>query len=306
MIEKGYELQFEIENNCLLNCIHCSSAGTRKTPKRLYADEDILRILPIFKGPLHVFFTGGEPLLYDRIIPLIKRISELRPNITIGLYTTGNIRGMQPLSHGMADRLKQAGVSNCYFSIYSNVEKEQDAWTNHEMSFQNTLTAIQRVHSVGISPRAHLVLTAQNIDKIYEIIDFCIQIKMDEVRILKLSPSGSAIDHWKEIGIPFDKQDAVIKQILQRRVEFPIKISFAGYPELTPCRSLPCAQKCQAGTNLLYVDFRGDVYPCACTKKFSETFKICHLSEVELLSDYVHSMKDTQYNENCVNAQISL
>ena len=40
-MDKFFELQFEIETACLLDCIHCSSANSRLLAKRKYSEEDI-------------------------------------------------------------------------------------------------------------------------------------------------------------------------------------------------------------------------------------------------------------------------
>ena len=74
MDRRFYELQFEIENACLLDCVHCSSADMRRNGLRRYSDEDLLKFISLFMGKTHIYFTGGEPLLYENLLNLFTQI----------------------------------------------------------------------------------------------------------------------------------------------------------------------------------------------------------------------------------------
>lgn len=265
-MDKFFELQFEIETACLLDCIHCSSTNSRLLAKRQYSDEDILRLLDLYTGETRVILTGGEPLLYKHIFELCKQISLKSPLSKIGIYTTGNIENMRPIDESMAHQLKTLQVDECYFSIYSISSELHDIWTQRVGSFSNTIASVASLKKAGISSKAHLVLNRHNISSVKEIIRFCDSIGMDEVRILKLAPAGNAQINWDNISLPLYTQDDIIKQILSSRNEFTISITVAGYPTIMPCRNFPNAKGCQAGLNLLYIDSYGDIYPCACAK----------------------------------------
>lgn len=83
------EIHFEIENRCLLKCIHCSSFATNEGMPLQYAEDDIIRFLDSFDEPAEIFLTGGEPLLYPDISSLIHRIQSETKDISIGMFTTG-------------------------------------------------------------------------------------------------------------------------------------------------------------------------------------------------------------------------
>lgn len=303
-MEKFFELQFEIETSCLLNCIHCSSANSRLLAKRQYSDEDILRVLELFHGETRVILTGGEPLLYKHIFELCKQISLKSPLSKIGIYTTGNIENMCPVDESMAYQLKALQVDECYFSIYSISDKLHDTWTQKDGSFFNTIYSIASLKKAGISPKAHLVLNRQNFNAVQEMISFCELIGMDEVRILKLAPVGSAKINWNDISLPSSIQDNIIKDIISNKNKFTISITVAGYPKIMACRNFPNAKGCQAGANLLYIDSYGDIYPCACAKSNTKKFKICRIGEIEKLENYLCSMSEVEFHENCFNSII--
>lgn len=304
-MNKQYELQIEIENQCLLDCIHCSSASMRQAGIRHFLDQDVLTMISIFHEPLHIYFTGGEPILYEGLLPLCEQIASSKHNATIGLYTTGNMQGLNPISASLATKMKQAGIVDCYFSVYSNLAEEQDWWTCQPGSFRNTLLSVNALAEAGISPKAHLVLTKMNIHKLDQIITFCQDLSIEEIRILKLTPSGNAQVHWDRIGLPLDVQNEIIARLISHKDNYPVKLTFSGYPRLHPCRSFPWSKKCQAGTNLLYVDANGDIYPCACTKRAPSVYKICHITNIPRLKAYISSKNCVECNEDCLNEDIS-
>lgn len=303
-MDKFFELQFEIETACLLNCIHCSSANSRLLAKRQYSDEDILRILELFHGEIRVILTGGEPLLYKHIFKLCKQISLKSPLSKIGIYTTGNIENMHPINESMAHQLKTLKVDECYFSIYNTSVELHDTWTQKVGSFLNTINSVASLKKAGISPKAHIVLNRHNINSVKEIIRFCELIGMDEVRILKLAPVGNAQINWDNISLSPSTQNNIIKQIVSSKNEFTISITVAGYPTIMPCRNFPNAKGCQAGINLLYIDSYGDIYPCACARANVEKFKICNIIEIEKLKNYLHSISEVEYHQDCLNSII--
>lgn len=300
MINKFYELQIEIEPSCILDCVHCSSLETR-SKSTLINEKDLIKLISMFKSGVHIYFTGGEPLLKKDIINLFQSITYENPNAIIGVYTTGNLNDMLPISETMALNMKNSGVFDCYFSIYSNSQIEHDAWTRSPGSFENTIASIHNTIGVGIHSKAHIVLNKHNCTKIDELIDFCASLGLEEIRILKLSPSGAAIYNWSNIGIPSGEQDFIISKLIKSQGERLPKLTFSGYPSLYPCRALPGAIGCQAGARLLYIDIDGDVYPCACAKANAERYRIGNLEHLNDIINYIKSVEGVSHYTNCLN-----
>ena len=85
MSKHFYELQFEIETRCLLDCIHCSSLEMRLNGKRGYSADDLHRFISCFADNAHVYFTGGEPLLFEGLLKLCKSLSDDYGKLSNGL-----------------------------------------------------------------------------------------------------------------------------------------------------------------------------------------------------------------------------
>lgn len=297
-----YELQFEIENSCALNCVHCSSAELRKNGSIEYSISDLLRFVSIFQNGAYIYFTGGEPLLNNDLLQIANKIRSNNQNARVGLYTTGNLYYHTPITSLLALEMESAGINDCYFSLYSDIASEHDSWTTVHNSFENTVISIQNLLTTKIVPKVHLVLNRHNKNKIEEVIDFCRNIGVKEVRILRLVSSGSAKDNWEQIGIPLSEQNEIIHNLIRKQNGHALRITYSGYPKLYPCRPFPDSIGCQAGTHLLYIDANGDVFPCACTKSNSEKFRIGHISEIERIKEYITSHENIQFNNDCLNA----
>lgn len=122
---------------------------------------------------------------------------------------------------------------------------------------------------------------------------------MSEVRILRLVKCGSALKNWGDIGVEYSKQDKAIQKVIDDLNKYRVKITISGFPECIPCRPFDGAYKCQAGTNVLYVTYNGQVYPCACITS-NECFKIGHISEIDKIRQFRFGLKNN-YNELCLN-----
>lgn len=300
-----YELQFEIEHNCLLDCIHCSSVDMRKEGYRGYSDEDLLNFITCFQNPLYVYLTGGDPILYEGLLSLTSRIKSVNPNTKIGLYTTGINSNFSFITLDYALKMKESGIEECYLSIYSNDKKEHDEWTRKKNSFKNTIASVRILNQSNICAKAHVVLSEVNKNKIEQVIEFCYDVGFTEVRLLSLTPSGAAIKHWQDIGISLEEQNEIVKKLVNKKDEFSGKISFSGYPELHPCRPINGSYKCQAGSHLLYIDANGDIYPCACAKKYPEKYRICHITEKELIEKYIFQNKKSGFESQCFKTRFN-
>ena len=110
-------------------------------------------------------------------------------------------------------------------------------WTSTNGSLANTIESVEKLKNRGIIPKAHLVLNRYNKHKIGTVVHFCHEMGFEEVRILKLTPTGSAIENWDIIGVPIEEQNKLIDQLIRDRVNYSVKMSFSGYPSLHPCRS---------------------------------------------------------------------
>lgn len=295
-----FELHFELEPNCILTCKHCSSQAIKRECIQ-YEEKDVLRLVSAI-NPCEIYFTGGEPLLFQHLLPLFSGISSQFPVCKLGLFTTGIIQMndcIAPVGLDYLTQLYQAGLRVCYVSLYSDEEEWHDYMTNTPGSFIKTVQAIKNMVTVGIDTRINLVLSRFNSSRIRDIISFASELNVSEVRLLKLIQHGNATKYWDVIGLSDQEYLQTIAAIYSSRDELAKKITFSSIPKLAPCRPLSNSCGCQARKNLLYVTLSGDIYPCACVKN-DTTYRICNLKDTCLEQLANLNIDKKQYYTKCL------
>ena len=305
MNDRYYEVQLEYEPTCLMNCKHCSSVDIRRSGYgvRGYNDEDLIAFLNAIGTNSHLYLTGGEPLLSSTLIDTAQKIST-STNAFVGFFSCGvtsKAGELYAIDDEYARQLKRSGIVDCYISIYHCEAKIHNYITGKE-SFNYTIKSIQSLIRNNVKVKIHLVLNLYNIDRIDDIIMYLKGIGVNEVRILRLIRAGAAKDNWDSIGIPYEKQNEEIFRLI-KNIYPSINVTISGYPEITACRSFQGAKWCQAGCNLLYIKYNGDVYPCACTKDLPD-YRIGHITDIEKIKQFI--LEQEAYHNHCLNSPFAV
>lgn len=296
-----FEVHFEIEKNCLLNCKHCSSIEIKKINDIGYGVSDINNLLEILNKDTYIYLTGGEPLLNKEILEIINEIKLKNINTKIGIFTCGIIKsdiGFREVSIEESLKLKEKGLENTYISIYDNNESNHDSITGIKNSLKYTEKTIKNFINANIDVKVHLVINKKNKTHINDVIEYLAELGVSEIRILRIVKHGNAIKNWNEVGVNEEEQIKIIKRIFENQFKFNSKITFSGFPEMVACRPFENSKFCQGGTNLLYVTFDGIVYPCACTRG-KLNHKISRISELNEINTFIKNQNE--YHEKCLN-----
>ncbi len=274
------EVHIEVSSRCLLKCLHCSSHSMIIENKNYYELENLENFLKVFKSSqCHLYITGGEPLLAPEIYNIIAKCKTF--GFKVGLFTTFNTgENIEKLLM----QLNDVGLDDFYVSIYDCCADLHDNITQTEGSFSNSLEAITKAKSFNISPKINFVLLKSNIFRLDDILNSLDLLNTDEIRILKLVKHGSAMNNWETIGIETQLQYHIIQTILSKKFNTPITIS--GFPVLKNCRPFKSKWACGANNTLLYIDNKGDIYPCASQKnqparKIGTIFDPLHIIRLE-------------------------
>lgn len=276
------EIHFEIGNQCLLKCRHCSSLASEAGEKMKYSEQDIVNFLKSIEGKKEVFLTGGEPLLYPNLAKLLENLQVQIPDLELGLFTTGILKRNEEemsISEKYAKELAKCGLKVCYLSVYSNEEQEHDWMTRLQGSFEMLNKSIKYLQSAGIEIRFNSVVTAKNMQFFEKLIKYAESMGVSEVRILKLIRHGRAADCWEELGITEEQYRIVVLNAIKR--ENKLRITASGAIDILPCRYNYNVFTCPAGKQLIYVTNEGEVFPCASVKR-KEKYRIGNIADADI------------------------
>lgn len=269
------EVHIEIISRCILECIHCSSEARVKTKRHYLPLVNIIDYIrrTCLSANTRLFLTGGEPLVLAELSEIINELGKLNGIIYLGLFTSGvltdELGRLKAVSAERARELRQKGLIGCYLSIYSHDEHIHEDITKVHGSFQCTLESVSNLIKAGIETRVHCPVMKVNYRSLTETSLYCAEKGIKEVRFLRLVKHGRAKKNWLQIGLTEDEQkDAIVRTLKDlRALGSDIRVTVAGFPDLFDCRPFNIGRKCQAGIGLFYINWKGDIFPCACKKR---------------------------------------
>ena len=118
------EVKIELTNKCSRNCKHCSSNATSSIGNLKVLDfEDVSRVIKEAKlmGAETIVFTGGEPLMYDRLSELVELTSKLGMKSTIYTFAYRTDETLNKYR-----KLIDLGLNKIVYSLADSLSDEED------------------------------------------------------------------------------------------------------------------------------------------------------------------------------------
>ena len=121
------EIKIELTNKCARNCKHCSSNATNNINNLKELDFDsVYKIITEAKimGVETIVFTGGEPLMYDRLPELVELTSKLEMKSTIYTFAYRTDEALNKYR-----KLIDLGLNKIVYSLANSLSDETDIST---------------------------------------------------------------------------------------------------------------------------------------------------------------------------------
>ena len=293
-------LALEVTKKCNLRCIHCylSAGGDANDNDNELTLNEIKELLKSTKdsGGISVALGGGEPLLRDDCIKIIKYAASL--DLLISLGTNGTL-----VDEKMAKLLSELPIK-IQVSL-DGASKETHDRIRGEGSFDLAVRGIDNLINEGMGKDIVIAFVPMktNVNEIPDIIDFALERQIPVIQFPPLSSSGRAKKGWNELKLSDDEMlwfwDFVSKRSEELRGEmdlladcFSININNPGVP-----------QRCSIGTQFR-VDPEGYVYPCQCFH-FGSEYCLGNVRE-KSLENIVHGQKIEEIKEICFQRPLNI
>ena len=151
----------EITHECNLRCKHCLNNSGNKIPNQLNDDEIFNLIIEFSKaGMQEIRFTGGEPLVHNKIYEFISLAHKL------GMYTSIGTNGTL-ITIEEAKKLKLAGLNKAIVSI-DGTEVAHDN-IRGKGSYKKTILGINNLEDNGIQVRINSVIMKSNMNDVIDL-----------------------------------------------------------------------------------------------------------------------------------------
>jgi mycofactocin radical SAM maturase len=245
-------ITWEITRKCNLKCVHCLSASSHESPGEFTFEEcegvvDQLAALKIFE----INFGGGEPLLKDFFLPLLRYIHA--KGIVTCISTNGTV-----LTEEAVDYLTGNPLVNVQVSLDGATPAVNDRIRGRG-TYGKIISGIKLLSGKNFPLSINTVVTSLNYTQLDRLKELAVSFGA-RLRVSRFRPSGRARESWESL-----KLDSAQLQHLSDWLgddtslltgDSFFAISQDGRRELG-------LDMCGAAKMTACIDPRGGVFPCA-------------------------------------------
>ena len=186
-------LTWEITHRCNLKCVHCLSGSSDESPGELDFEEcratvDQLAALKVFE----INFGGGEPLLKNYFLPLLRYIHE--KGIVTCISTNGTVLTDEALACFAGNPLVNVQVS------LDGATPEVNDRIRGQGTFHRIIKGIERLVGKNIPLSINTVVTSLNFMQLSHLKELAISYGA-RLRVSRFRPSGRARESWEMLKL---------------------------------------------------------------------------------------------------------
>lgn len=253
------EVKIELTNKCSRNCKHCSSNATSSISNLKELDfEDVCKVIKEAKlmGVDTIVFTGGEPLMYDRLSELVELTSKLGIKSTIYTFAYRTDETLNKYRN-----LIDSGLNKIVYSLADSLSDEEDISIYDKERFfdkvfdeNNARLGFHYTVSKGSFYRLETVVN--------ETIDiFKTKRYFDKVSLLRFVPHGKGT-----INMDLSKEELLAIKNLYLNSNDKDKIRLGTPWNILGIENTPCI----IADEIMIIGFDGIAYPCDSIKYFTK------------------------------------
>ena len=253
------EVKIELTNRCARNCKHCSSSATNSSNNIKELDfEDVKKIIYEAKDMNvgTIVFTGGEPLMYERLPELIELTSKLGMNSTLYTFAYRNEKNLNKYRE-----LMHNGLNKIIYSLADTLSDEQDLSTYSHIDFFDKVFKDYN-SKLGF----HYTVSKDSIYKMNEIVTSTLNLfndkpYFDKISLLRFVPHGKGITE-----MDLTKQELLRIKELYLNLGNKEKIRLGSPWNILGIENSPC----MIADEIMIIGFDGIAYPCDSIKYFTK------------------------------------
>jgi GTP 3',8-cyclase len=203
-------LRVSLTNTCNLACTYCvdpNASTTKILPdkKRTLSNDQYIKIIEALNSILEfdtLRLTGGEPLLYKQIIPLVQGVKNLGVD---QIKMTSNAT----LLSDKAKDLFNSGLTSINISLDA-IDPDVSFSINQRTKLQKILDGIDRSIEAGIQVKINcVVMKGVNDHQIIKLLNYCKERNIS-IRFLELMQMGHLYHNFEQL---FFSEDEILKTI---------------------------------------------------------------------------------------------
>lgn len=174
-----------LTEHCNQNCYHCfRHVSHQKSDLNL---KSLSKLSEMLAGTnvTSIRITGGEPLLIKNINKLVDSFSKSGLRTSIG--TNGTLLNLFKIIE-----LKQAGLNEIWITVHSYIKETHDKLAGKTGAYDAMLENINHCIENGMDININFPVSVYNISDTLETLKFLDNLKVNRIKILRLTPIGKA------------------------------------------------------------------------------------------------------------------
>ena len=290
------EVKIELTNKCSRNCKHCSSNATSSINNLMILDfDDVSRIIKESKimGVETIVFTGGEPLMYDRLPELIELTSKLGMKSTIYTFAYRTNETLNKYRE-----LINLGLNKIVYSLADSLSDEED------ISIYNKIDFFDKVFENNSATLGfHYTVSKDSFSRLENVVnetidEFNTRYYFEKVSLLRFVPHGKGT-----IDMDLDKNELIAIKNLYLNSNNKDKIRLGTPWNILGIYNTPCI----IADEIMIIGFDGIAYPCDSIKYFTKLGISGNIKDNSLMkmynSEYFSNIRKFNIENSCSSCE---
>lgn len=250
----AYQVSYEINNICNLNCLHCCNRSFSNSDKGLPLKKIFTLVDDLKKiGTKNIYLTGGEPTLYPHFKEVIKYIYSQRIELILATNGLDIVRFLPAIKKYISP---EVGV----FVSLDGLDKTHDRLRGVNGAFERVVTSIKLLVKNGIKTRISTVVWSENVKELEPLILLVKSLGVYQIHFSTLINVGKTI---RDDLIQINPKDylAVIAKIRSLIKKYSEKEFIVSTRRDFPLNNR--SDYCHGGERIIHINCRGEIFPCS-------------------------------------------
>ncbi len=290
------EVKIELTNKCYRNCKHCSSNATSSISNLKELDfEDVYRIINEAKliGAEAIVFTGGEPLMYDKLPELVELTSKLGMQSTIYTFAYRTNETLDKYKE-----LINLGLNKIIYSLADSLSDEEDISIYDKEQFFDRIFENNNAR-LGF----HYTVSKNSLSRLKSVITETIYTfknkgYFDKVSLLRFVPHGKGTTN-----MDLSKEELLDIKKFYLNLNDNNKIRLGTPWNILGIENIPCI----IADEIIIIGFDGIAYPCDSIKYFTKLGISGNIKENSLIemynSEYFSTIRKFNTDNSCSSCE---
>ena len=286
------EVKIELTNKCSRNCKHCSSNATSSISNLKELDfEDVCKVIKEAKlmGVDTIVFTGGEPLMYDKLSELVELTSKLGIKSTIYTFAYRTDETLNSYRN-----LIDSGLNRIVYSLADSLSDEEDISIYDKEQFFDKVFDENNAR-LGF----HYTVSKDSFSRLETVVNetidtFKTKRYFDKVSLLRFVPHGKGTTN-----MDLSKEELLAIKNLYLNSNYKDKIRLGTPWNILGIENTPCI----IADEIMIIGFDGIAYPCDSIKYFTKLGISGNIRENSLTdmynSEYFSNIRKFNTDNSC-------